>query len=360
MIDYYKIDSHKLIYHSDRVSAFLQGEDIYPIYIEISPNGLCNHRCTFCGLDFMKYKNKHLNFNVLKERLYEIRRLGIKSIMYSGEGEPLLHRQITNILISTKNAGIDAALTTNGVLLNDSIAEIIIANTKWVKISINAGTSETYSKVHQTKKDDFDLVIKNMLNAVKLKKQNNYKCTIGVQIIMLPENMNEIAILAGLTKAIGVDYFVVKPYSQHSMSKNDRYKNIYSIDDYKYIEILSEKLETLNDNNFKITFRMNAFNRCNEEEKPYNKCLALPFWSYIDSEGNVWGCSCYLGDNRLLYGNIYEETFKNIWKGEKRKSSLEWVDKNLNISTCRINCRMDEINRYLWKLKHPPEHVNFI
>ena len=94
--------------------------------------------------------------------------------------------------------------------------------------------------------------------------------------------------------------------------------------------------------------------------KNYDRCLALPFWSYLDSGGNVWGCSAYLGDERFLYGNIYENSFKEIWEGEKRRCSLGWVEKELDIKQCRVNCRMDEINKYLWELKHPPEHANFI
>lgn len=32
----------------------------------------------------------------------------------------------------------------------------------------------------------------------------------------------------------------------------------------------------------------------------------------------------------------------------------------LDTHKCRINCMMDEINRYPWELKHLPEHWNFI
>ena len=94
--------------------------------------------------------------------------------------------------------------------------------------------------------------------------------------------------------------------------------------------------------------------------KNYNQCFSLPFWSYMDSGGNLWGCSAYLGDERFLYGNIYENSFKEIWEGEKRIRSLEWVEKELDVKQCRVNCRMDEINRYLWELKYSPEHINFI
>ena len=86
----------------------------------------------------------------------------------------------------------------------------------------------------------------------------------------------------------------------------------------------------------------------------------LTNWTYIDAGGDVWGCSIYLGNQDFLYGNIYKNTFQEIWKGEKRKRSLEFVNEDLDICNCRVNCRMDEINRYLWELKNPPAHANFI
>ena len=52
-MDKYRIDSHKLVYHVSRVNGWLNGENIYPIYAEISPSGACNHRCSYCALDFM-------------------------------------------------------------------------------------------------------------------------------------------------------------------------------------------------------------------------------------------------------------------------------------------------------------------
>ncbi len=97
-----------------------------------------------------------------------------------------------------------------------------------------------------------------------------------------------------------------------------------------------------------------------ENVRGYSRCLALPFWSYIDAGGHVWGCSVYLGDERFLYGNIYENSFQEIWKGKKRADSLGWVEKKFDSSHCRVNCRMDEINCYLWRLRNPVEHVNFI
>ena len=115
------IDSHKLFYHVSRLNDWLNGRLVYPIYMEISPTGACNHRCIYCALDYMKYQKRSLDANVLKEKLAELGNLGLKSVMYAGEGEPLMHEDIADIINHTKKSGIDVAITTNGVLLKEDL-----------------------------------------------------------------------------------------------------------------------------------------------------------------------------------------------------------------------------------------------
>jgi len=355
-MDKFRIDSHKLIYHVGRVDDWLNGKEIYPIYLEIAPSGACNQRCTFCALDFMKYKPRFLDVALIKSRISEMAEAGVKSIMYAGEGEPLLHKGIAGIVIHTKKAGIDVALTTNGVLLNKDFADQVLGNITWIKVSINAATKENYRKIHQAHANDFARVMANMSYAAKLKKQKGYQCALGMQLLLLPENSHEVVDLAKKARDIGMDYLVVKPYSHHPFSKTTKYRNI------KYCKYLSlkEKLDALNSDKFSVVFRIMTMQKWDDSSRDYKHCYAFSFWAYIDAAGNVWGCSAYLGDKRFLYGNIYKDTFKGIWQGAKRKKMLQMVENKLETKNCRVNCRMDEINRYLWELTHPPAHVNFI
>ena len=355
-MDKFKIDSHKLLYHVARVNDWLEGKNVYPIYMEISPSGACNHRCTFCGLDFMEYQGRYLDADVLMERISEMGELGLKSIMYAGEGEPFLHKRISEIITHTKKSGIDAAMTTNAVLFNKTRAGEILENMEWIKVSINAGTAKTYSEVHGTKPADFDRVIQNMATAAKIKKENGYPCTLGMQMLLLPENVEEATTLAGIARDIGMDYLVIKPYSQHLLSKTSKYRDVRYSD---HIHLASE-LEGYISENFSVIFRTRSMKKWDDGRKSYTRCLALPFWSYMDAGGGIWGCSVFLGNDKFYYGNIYEQTFQEIWEGERRKKSLQWVKEKLDTGECRVNCRMDEINRYLWELMNPPEHVNFI
>lgn len=355
-MDKYKIDSHKLMYHVNRVSAWLNDEMIYPIYIEISPIGACNHRCSFCGLDFMKYQNRKLNSVRLIKVLEEVQSLGVKSVMFAGEGEPLLHKKMGDIARCGQRAGLDISFTTNGVFLKGSLAQDVIASSKWIKISFNAGTAETYAKIHRTKTDDFHNVLENLKHAVAFRESNYLNCTLGMQALLLPENEHEIVPLAQMAGDIGMDYLVVKPFSQHPQSHAKKYGNLQ----YEQFMYLAQQLQQYQSESFKVFFRANTMQKWDHKERSYKQCLALPFWSYIDAGGNVWGCSMFLNDDKFLYGNVLTSSFKDIWEGSKRAASLSHVKNCLNVSNCRINCRMDQINEYLWELKHPSPHVNFI
>jgi len=366
-VDQYRIDSHKLMYHPDRVAQWQaaggeweKAKSVYPLYVEIAPAGACNHRCTFCAVDYIGYKTRTLERNRLIRRVTEMAERGVRSIMYAGEGEPLLHKHIGEIIVETQKAGLDVALTTNAVALNEKVVHEALGSLTWIKVSVNAGTRETYSKVHQTKADDFDRVFRNLAKAVEVKQANRYQCAIGVQMVLLPENEHESVALASRAKDIGADYLVIKPYSQHLMSVETMQKG-YKDYDYSRLFPMERELSALETDRFRVIFRRRTMEKLLDPDRHYSVCQATPFfWAYVMANGEVYGCSAYLEDSRFCYGDLNEQSFAEIWEGEARKRSFEHVRHELNISECRQNCRMDEVNRYLWDLIHPPAHVNFI
>jgi len=366
-MDLYRIDSHKLTYHPDRIAHWQAAGDewekaksVYPLYVEIAPAGACNHRCTFCAVDYIGYKTRSLDKDLLIRRVTEMAERGVRSIMYAGEGEPLLHRHIGEIIVQTQKAGIDVALTTNAVALNEHLIHESLGSVAWIKVSVNAGARDTYAAVHQTKADDFDRVFRNLAKAAEVKRANRYACTLGVQMVLLPENQHEAVALARRAKDVGVDYIVIKPYSQHLMSLTTMEKG-YKDFDYSQIFPMEQELLALEDDRFKVIFRRRTMEKLLDADRYYAVCQATPFfWAYVMANGDVYGCSAYLQDSRFCYGNLNEQSFAEVWEGEARRRSFEHVRHTLNISECRQNCRMDEANRYLWDLMHPPAHVNFI
>ncbi|OGS10426.1 MAG: radical SAM protein [Elusimicrobia bacterium RIFOXYA2_FULL_58_8] len=354
-MDKYRIDTHKLIYHPERVSDWLKNKNVYPIYAEISPSGACNHRCSYCALDFMEYKPRFLDAKMLKVRFKEMAGLGLKSLMFAGEGEPFLHPDMAAISVHANKCGIDTSFTTNAVLMKPAVIDRILPTTSWIKVSISGGTPVTYSQIHRCGPGDFATVFSNLGYAAALKKKKGYSCTLGMQMVLLPENAHEAVELARKARDAGMDYLVIKPYSQHPLSVTDKYRKIR----YASFDKLATELEKINRPGFSVIFRQNTMRKWDEGRRPYARCLALPFWTYIDAGGNVWGCSMFLQNEKFRYGNINERTFRQIWEGNKRRRSLACVRK-MDATRCRVNCRMDEINRYLWELRSPAGHSNFI
>ncbi len=365
MSDNYRIDSHKLHYHPARVAALMEARGnwaaakaIYPIYIEISPIGACNHRCTFCAVDYIGYQTVSLDADMLAQRLAEMGRLGVKSVMFAGEGEPLLHKRINDIVVAAADAGIDVSFTSNASLLPKGFIERALPHVSWLKASINAGTRETYAKIHRAPAQHFDNAIANLTAMARTRDDQKLATTLGAQILLLPENVDEIETLAKRCRdEVGLDYLVVKPYSQHKHSLTHDYEGL----DYRPFLALEEKLAALRSAKFNVVFRANTMRKLGGGHR-YHHCYSVPFlWGYIMASGVVSGCSAYLLDPRFEFGNINDAGFQEIWEGERRRQNFEQVMADLNIDECRQNCRMDEANHYLSQLiDTPPPHVNFI
>ena len=353
MDDQWRIDGHKLALHPERVAQWLAADTwelakkVVPIYWEVTTSAACNARCTFCSTDTIGYPAILIDEAIISARLREAKHLGVKSVMFAGTGEPLLHKGISRITRAACAVGLDVAFTTNGVLL-EKLAPVELVT--WIKVSLNAGTRETYAAVHRTKASDWDKVWAGIRNAVKRKGN----CTIGVQCVVLPENVYEMRHLAQHCIDAGVDYLVLKPYSQATFMESHQYEGTTYEQWAGYLEGVRE----FDTDTFKVIYRADSM-RQESEAHHYDRCRATPvFWVYSMANGDVFTCSAHLLDSRFNIGNLNHQSFQEIWEGDARRRNWEMM-KEFDIKQCRLNCRMDKQNRYLADFSKQ-QHVNFI
>lgn len=352
-----RVTSHKLIFHPDRVGRWLSTGDDFPVNAEVAISGACNHRCVFCCVDYTKYKPVFLKRDLLESRLKEMHGNGLKSVLLAGNGEPLIHIEAGDIINDIKRAGLDVALSTNGVLFTRDKAEKCMESLSWIRFSVSAGTEETYQGIHRGKKGDLQRVFDNIEDAARLKRQKNLRTTLNVQIVMTPENMGEVVMLAKKVKSLGADRFIAKtigwiPHMENKMGCVNL-KELYSNQDE-----ISAELETLSDENFESVYRTDRLEH-KSKVRGYSECFGATFHVAIDSNGDVVPCCNFLGIHEMSYGNINRQSFDEIWHGAQRKRILDRLS-GTGLAMCPLDCKLAHVNDYLKSVKYPGEHVNFI
>jgi MoaA/NifB/PqqE/SkfB family radical SAM enzyme len=321
------------MYHPNKINQWLTNDkELSPILVEICPIGKCNHRCVFCAYNYTDYQGAKLERFTTLNLLKELGEIGVKSIDWDTEGEPLLHPDLPDFINRAKLFGIDSAVETNGVYLTEDFMKKCGHSISYIKVSVDAGCNETHHKLHRGKEKDWEKVIANVEKAVKLKTG----CVIGMQMVLLKENEDEVKTLAGIAKDIGVDWFVVKPFSAHPFQTTNL---VHMGDVNKILDIPG------------VIVRKETFNRL-FKERDYPICYGVNFISNIDCYGNVTVCNTLTRKEEYTLGNIYYEPFERIWNRRIRE---------FDIKSCKREvCRMDKQNAYLWQLKNPHPHVNFI
>ena len=142
------------------LKGLLTGEQAFsgPMYVCVDITRRCNLRCTGCfshGLGEKKYvPGDHavldVPFPLVERVMAELRMLGTRKVSLSGEGEPLLHPRIFDIIASCKREGMQVQLFTNGTLLREeTILSLLRSGVDIVKVSLWGSTPEEYAKCHK-------------------------------------------------------------------------------------------------------------------------------------------------------------------------------------------------------------------
>ncbi len=354
MSNQYSLDGHKMFNHLKIVNEWQDGKEIFPIYMAISPSSLCNHKCNFCVYHYKEFKPVYFPMDHYKKLVSEFAESGLKALFFSGDGEPLLNKDCPEMMKLAKDKGIDVALNTNGVLLTKPKAEIILKVASWLRVSLNAGSSENYKDIHGTSDKDFNKVVENLRYMVKFKKENELDCTIGVQCTATKDNIHEIKDLTVLLKDIGVDYFSVKPFLKHPGTEYN--SEIKDLD--KHLADLGY-LKDLSTNEFQFHLREALF--LPNKPRVYKSCLSLPFMVELDASGELYTCGPHIGNPDYSYGNVFKNGYVGVWVSDKKRETMTRIQEIKDLDkTCMSNCRPNALNEFLWKINNPPEHVNFI
>lgn len=355
------MDGHKLYWHSDRVNDWLHGRRIVPIHIDVGLSKGCNIKCQYCfgavqGNFYKKGSEVFFPRDPLLRYVKEAGELGVRSMAFVGEAEPLLNPHVYEAIIKGKKAGVDIALGTNGILLDvGKSGEEALEHLSWIRFNISAASEEAYRRVHASK--EFSTAIEKIKFCVDKKKRKKLQVTIGLQMVLTPSNIGEVVPLSKLGKELGVDYLVIKQCADtvtNDLGVFDRLKEYDS-----FLEILKEA-EKMSSKGYNVIVKWGKIT--NKGKRNYDQCLGVPFLLYSSGDGKLYPCGVFFDFKEEDYrmGDLVKQSFKEILESDRYWEVVEKV-KQIDVhKECYANCRTHSINEFLWQLRHPPEHVNFV
>ncbi len=336
--------SKKIALHPKQVEGVFNHSRPFPTTIELDLTNHCNHRCSFCVWgEHIATDKSTLKKEVIKQCIFDMKKMGSKAITFTGGGEPMIHKNFGEILEYSRSLGFDCGLITNGSVITERNAEFLINNLKWIRFSISGGDKESYLAVQG--KDQFELVCKNinLLSDIKIQKKSDLK--IGIRMLITQENIHTLVKLCEILKNIkGVDFLQIAPdHSNEDEGKFWHGEKVKKERDIAEKILISEGID-LRTSGFEI---LNTSNKNNDEiiNKP-SKCFAHFFQIAIMADGSVSYCKNARFDEKFIIGNINNQNIVDIWRSEKNIEFEKWVKPSncgLLCKNIRVNLGMEEI-----------------
>ena len=142
------LDGQKLIWHQERLKAWLKGERIAPITIDCSLTRRCTYRCVYCYGMLQVNDEKKMTKDVIFRFLDDAAEIGVKAVSFVSDGESTCSPYFYDAVLRGKANGLDMAVGTNGYLLKEERLEEILPALTYIRFNISAADPKRYAQIH--------------------------------------------------------------------------------------------------------------------------------------------------------------------------------------------------------------------
>lgn len=274
------------------------------------------------------------------ELLLEFSELGVQSVTFTGGGEPLIHPQAAQIMVSAASRGLQYGLVTNGVLLIDRVRDVLAASATFVRVSLDAGTAATHQITHGIDRPQFDRILANM-RALRVRAPG---LTIGASFCVQPANVREILTAAQVVKDAGGSYLELRP-TYPTDWRGDGWTGTLTKQEHQIAAAQAHAARALlDDDGFQVIGLTDRFAAVlGEYEKGYAQCHIGPLTTIVGADGRLWHCCIQRGMEGFSYGSVLPNVpFKDVWDTEQHRRMRADID----VAKCP-RCRYDNYNRVI-------------
>ncbi len=312
----------------ERLLSWANGKKVSPTTIELNPTERCNLRCKSCWQRANSTNKNELSTDRLLSIVKEAAKLGVKEFRIPGSGEPLMRKDIINVMKEIKKNDLEGLLITNGTLFTKEIIEELI-EISWDCITFSIDGPNAKINDYLRGCGAFDKIIENLRLFKKIKKgKGKDQPLIRFNVVLSNQNYNklhEMILLAHKMgcKAVQFQAMTVWGKEGQKLILNKKQKEELPIYIKKAKELGTRyNIFTQIENSLEIEL-VNKTNEMNEFIKKRikmnkNEFLSLPcfepFYNMIIlPDGSIGPCAVF---GREEGDNITEKSLQDVWHGE--------------------------------------------
>ncbi|SHO43113.1 radical SAM protein [Anaerocolumna xylanovorans] len=331
-------------------------------YLTLKLTNRCNLNCAMCGQVFSpeRFSKDELELDIINRILEETP--FVKQVYLFG-GEPLLYKELSELLELLQKKNIMSRITTNGTLLVKYAEDIVKYGVTNVEVSLDSHNKDVLSSIRGF--DIYDLIIKGIEHLVDEKrKYNSQYPKININCVVLPHNYKELVEFVDHVRSHiqGVDsiYFQYPMITtqEQGISQNKVTQKLFGMDSISWkwfnnpaqqfadeeIRYIYNELELLKHDplaNFKNVSNYEELERLlSPRYVKEEKVCECPFTALtIFPNGDATFCTDFPD---IVLGNVYRESLNNIWKGSNSQRFREYLNVEGGFPICARCYHVDE------------------
>lgn len=340
----------KLLFHVDRVAGIFSTAVPPPVNVEIDLSNRCSLGCQDCHFAYTHTKGPLavvskdenlgdlMDYHLARRIIQDLAVYGVRSVTWTGGGEPTLHPQFKSIISLTAVAGLPQGLYTSGVHVDGHLAGQLANAMDWVYVSLDCVDAKTYKE--EKRVDRFEAAT----NAVRMMAKAKVP-VVGVGFLVHEKNWTRMLDMAVLASDLGGSYVQFRPAIHFDSNRPG-----WPSSDRKWLKHMAEIV--LPDVGIPVEFDRKRFKALADwEGHGYTTCLWSGLQTVISPNGSVWTCCNKRGYDGHAIGDLSKERFSEVWP----RRQLRHVD-----DKCRVMCRGHMPNVALHQIAKPVKHGHFI
>jgi len=250
----------------------------------------CNAQCVFCSRNSFPLRIGTMEQELYEKIIREARKLGVREVILSVYGEPLIDKRFIPRCRLADEAGLGISFFTNGSLLTEAVSRSLLELKKLsaVNFSINAFSRRLFKKVMVGL--DRETVFANVRTFCQLKSKLRPDIEVTISYVLFKESLKEKrAFYSNFSRMPGVDKIYFPVIRNRGGTPLD-------------IEMVGEAVDF------------------SPLSKPGHRLLPCKFlWEdlFIYWNGTVGVCCEDSAARRIIVGDLTNQSLAEVWRGEK-------------------------------------------